>query len=1679
MKRIIFFLLMTMILFTFGAQAQVAVFEEGFEEGVIPADWINIDSDGDNFLWEHSSVQGEIDGHNSASSAVSFSYDNNTYHSLTPDNWLITPAIPLNGTSSLTYWFAVGDASYPEDHYGVYISTTTTDLSAFTLLFEETASSDNGSWTFRSIDLTSYSDNTVYIAFRHYNCPDNFAIALDDITVFSTVESPTLIVLPSILDFGSVAYYDTAVHTVAVHGYYLTDISATVTAPYEISTDNVSFSSSASLPATGGTLYVRYIPTGTGIHTGSITISADSITQTVTLNGQCVDCSVPQFPLSESFESMNDLGCWQLFNANSENPNAITLSNFYASDGSHSLRFSSYTSTSNYYQYLITPEMPVTDIKMVTFDYMTSGQALESFRVGYSTTTDDLDAFTWESPITTITENWTQYINPNIPGEAKYIAINYTSNYLYYLYIDNFEAQIAPACGLPIGLTVSSPGNTAVFSWANANVDHWDVAYGPSGFDPDEIDSTALLTHIIENTISIPNLTDGVSYDFYVRAKCPGEHSDWAGPVTTTPYHYVMGIIGSDTITACNVTVTDNGGANGNYSIECDYTLTIYPETEGSVLSVSGIIACENYYDYLHIYNGDNTTDLIAEISSEDDGEELTFGPYTSEIGPLTLLFHSDYSNSYDGFVATVTCVEAPTCPKPTTMTADIISYDAASISWNCLSENPNGFNVVWSENPIVNPDSIAGVLTTTTTSIELTNLTPNTTYYVMAQTNCGSLESEWSNVLTFTTACLPINSIPYTEDFENYGFGVGSYPDCWFKLNTATSDRPYIYANGYNSSEGSLYFWANPGTYNIAIMPMLDTTIALNTLQVSFMYKASYASNSMIVGVMTSPTDADSFAPVDTIYPGNPVSNWVKREVDFNLYTGTGRYIAFKNESNEDYAYGFIDNLIIRPIPSCPAPNLMTVTAITTSSVTLDWDETGTAQAWEIVYGAPGFNPDSANVVLAENKPFTVVGLNASTIYQFYVRAACSESQHSDWCEPVTSATECDLMSIPYTEDFNAYYGSSTATAPYNYPDDDLPLCWSFLNRSTTSYTYPTAFLSSISSYAVSGNCLFFHSSNTTPLYAVLPGFTEDLHTLQIHFTYRNEGLTASNGILSLGYLTDPDDTATFVEIAAYPRTIEKTEVIEILNSIPASIPSARLAFKYTGGTNSFYYLAIDNILVEQASICMPPTQLTAIGSTTNEVTLNWTPGGNEPNWEIEYGHAGFAHGTGTHLYTSTNPYFLNDLMPSTTYDFYVRSICAPGDTSSWVGPATAMTNSMTMPTNDAISITTCSLTIFDDGGPTGNYSSNCMSFLTIYPEDDDHVIAISGTLDSDEYFDYLYFYDGADIDAPLLGAYSGPGVTIPTLTSTTGPISVVFSSDEQFQYGGFELTVTCAESTTPSGATVTTDSASAITQTSATLHATISNPNDQFIFDMGFEWQVNGSSEIHYAYAENLEMDNTFTADLSDLEPNTTYSYRAFILYDFYPVYGELMTFTTDSIAGPGPDPEPCDAPIGLHTTAIENHSISIAWDENENVNSWNIRYRIVNGDWSSAISNTNSHVLTGLEGLTTYEIQVQANCGDSLSEWSSSITAQTTNVGIVSHLENSVTLFPNPAKEYVDIRINGEFNVTAMEVYDVYGKLIRNLNVIDNPTRINVSGLASGMYFVRVTTNAGTTTKTFVKK
>ena len=270
----------------------------------------------------------------------------------------------------------------------------------------------------------------------------------------------------------------------------------------------------------------------------------------------------------------------------------------------------------------------------------------------------------------------------------------------------------------------------------------------------------------------------------------------------------------------------------------------------------------------------------------------------------------------------------------------------------------------------------------------------------------------------------------------------------------------------------------------------------------------------------------------------------------------------------------------------------------------------------------------------------------------------------------------------------------------------------------------------------------------------------------------------------------------------------------------------------------------------------------------------------------------------------------------------------------------------------------------------------------------------------------------------------------------------------------------------------TVVTNSASDITTNSAQLNGTIANAGNQTIIARGFEWKVTGSST--YTTVNSSNSGTTFNATLTGLTANTSYTYRAFATTANATSYGDEVTFTTN-------EQFICAIPTGLDTVNVANQHIVIHWTDNANASQWNVQYCTPNAPWTTENAYATTHTIAGLEGNTTYQIRVRANCGaDGYSDWSSILEVTTKNVGINEYLLNSIKLYPNPANDVVNVECTmNNVQVGALEVFDVYGKLINTVNDIDNPTRLNVSGLASGMYFVRVTTEQGVVTKSFVKR
>ena len=92
----------------------------------------------------------------------------------------------------------------------------------------------------------------------------------------------------------------------------------------------------------------------------------------------------------------------------------------------------------NPHQYLISPELPsITGNSVIEFIYRAYAQTYpETFLVGFSSTTNDVDAFNWGEEITASTNVYQTY-HADLPAGTKYIAIQCISYRKYFLFIDD------------------------------------------------------------------------------------------------------------------------------------------------------------------------------------------------------------------------------------------------------------------------------------------------------------------------------------------------------------------------------------------------------------------------------------------------------------------------------------------------------------------------------------------------------------------------------------------------------------------------------------------------------------------------------------------------------------------------------------------------------------------------------------------------------------------------------------------------------------------------------------------------------------------------------------------------------------------------------------------------------------------------------------------------------------------------------------------------------------------------------------------------------------------------------------------------------------------------------------------------------------------------------------------
>ncbi|OWY26051.1 hypothetical protein BVG80_00640, partial [Sphingobacteriales bacterium TSM_CSM] len=193
------------------------------------------------------------------------------------------------------------------------------------------------------------------------------------------------------------------------------------------------------------------------------------------------------------------------------------------------------------------------------------------------------------------------------------------------------------------------------------------------------------------------------------------------------------------------------------------------------------------------------------------------------------------------------------------------------------------------------------------------------------------------------------------------------------------------------------------------------------------------------------------------------------------------------------------------------------------------------------------------------------------------------------------------------------------------------------------------------------------------------------------------------------------------------------------------------------------------------------------------------------------------------------------------------------------------------TVPYSGSNSITTCSGAICDHAG-SSNYSNNANGYTIINPAISGNLVRLTFTsFDLECCCDYVNVYNGSGLGGALL--FSGNCSTIPpVLTSTSGPLTVQFTSDVSVTPTGFSANISCVTPPTPAyrSAWVSMNTGSSTWCAGETRNISVTVQNT------GSSTWTNAGPDINIGVKWNADADYFIRVDANNLAPNATATYN-----------------------------------------------------------------------------------------------------------------------------------------------------------------------------------------------------------
>ncbi|MDD4704123.1 MAG: fibronectin type III domain-containing protein, partial [Bacteroidales bacterium] len=936
-------------------------------------------------------------------------------------------------------------------------------------------------------------------------------------------------------------------------------------------------------------------------------------------------------------------------------------------------------------------------------------------------------------------------------GQGTYIGFKVTySGSSNYMYLDDLVVSEIPGCAKPTQILASNINlNDAEISWTPGNSTDvaWWLYYKPT------MATIYDSIYVTTNPYTMLNLLENTSYDIYLVTDCGDQLSEpsdvysfrtpcvpitslpltesfdyygtsagtfppcWARPVlnTTTPYPSI--------VTAYSTSSPASLRFQSASATAPTYAITPQIDFDINTLKVKFMLKAESTTSSGTMEVGvmsDNTNlstfevvDTITPTSTAFTEYEVSFENTTiNGIGNHIAFRHITNSSVYYYWLDDVVVDVNSICDAPDSLQVSMITQTTADISFSPSDLTDTQWKLFY---------RAIGDLTwidydLTTTNYQLTGLTANTVYELFVRTLCSDATySDAGSIITFRTACEGITTMPYTENFDTYGTGTAatSYPTCWSRNVTtySTANYPYISTTNY-SSPGAMYFYAYNNTRTVAVSNPIDASIPLNTLTVEFKMRYSTLDNNGIqVGVMSDPNDFTTFVPVGTPQTISETNVWEDKVVMLTDYSGSGQFIALAAIAPaSEYARAYVDNFVVDYTPNCPDVYGLAVGAASTTSVNVNWDNSGDeGDGFNIAYAsnlAAPFDPTTATIIpipTGTTLPYILPGFNPGDSVWVAVQRGCL----GNWTDAQKVILPTSSNLLPFSFDFE---------------DSTIYNTWTINNGTQTNKW----FIGPLGANGT-GNGLYISSDN-----GVTAGYTNTTSVVMVSTLIEFDN--SPEFALSFDWKAGGEGTTTLYDyIAVYVLPVGEpvvagtlpsetyrvspklnlqstwqTEMISLGLAYSNTIQKIVFAWRNDGSGGIQPGGMIDNINIVGVN-CPSTTNLATSNITTNSADISWNSNlSSVTDWWIYWKEA-TATDWNDSLNITQNPYTLSGLLPNTPYQVRIINNCG---------------TELSLPINIMSFRTACDIIStlpytenFDTYGGTGSaYFPSCWSKITTY---------------------------------------------------------------------------------------------------------------------------------------------------------------------------------------------------------------------------------------------------------------------------------------------------------------------------------------------------------------------------